>query len=61
MPFNIGTTELILLLAIVFIVFGASRFSKLGGELGQGIRQFRRELQGDDPIEEEITHPLERQ
>jgi len=59
MPFNLGTTELILLLAIVFILFGASRLAKLGGDLGHGIREFRQELQGDDPIDKEIESNLQ--
>ena len=39
---NLGTTELIIILVIVLLVFGVGRVSKIGAELGQGIREFRR-------------------
>lgn len=40
--------ELIIVLVIVVIVFGVGRISKIGGELGSGIRAFKEGLQGDD-------------
>jgi len=39
---NLGTTELIIILVIVLLVFGVGRVSKIGAELGQGIREFRK-------------------
>jgi sec-independent protein translocase protein TatA len=39
---NLGTTELIIILIIVLLVFGVGRVSKIGAELGQGIREFRK-------------------
>jgi sec-independent protein translocase protein TatA len=56
---NLGTTELIIILVIVIIVFGVGRIGKIGGELGQGIREFRKGLaegtedQAQDEKEEE--------
>jgi len=35
-------------LAIVVLVFGVGRISKIGGELGSGIKAFKDGLQGDD-------------
>jgi sec-independent protein translocase protein TatA len=46
MPF--GPTELILILVIIILLFGVGRISKIAGELGSGIRSFRKGLQGDD-------------
>ena len=40
--------ELVIVLAIVVIVFGVGRISKIGGELGSGIKAFKDGLQGDD-------------
>jgi sec-independent protein translocase protein TatA len=37
----VGPTELILVLAIVVLVFGAGRLGEVGGALGRGIREFR--------------------
>lgn len=42
MPF--GITELIIVLVIVMLLFGAGRISRIGYELGDGIRGFRKGL-----------------
>jgi sec-independent protein translocase protein TatA len=47
MPFQMGGTELIIILAIVILLFGVNRIGKIGGELGKGIREFREGLKGD--------------
>lgn len=39
--FDIGPTELIIVLVIVILLFGPGRLAKLMGELGSGIRSFR--------------------
>jgi len=43
---NFGSIELIIILVIVLLLFGVGRISKIGGELGAGIRAFREGLQG---------------
>lgn len=43
MPFNIGGPELIFVLVIVLIVFGAGRLPDVLGQLGRGVRTFREE------------------
>jgi sec-independent protein translocase protein TatA len=53
---GLGTTELINILVIVVLLFGVGRLTRIGGELGRGIREFRSGLQGeedDDPEEPE--------
>jgi sec-independent protein translocase protein TatA len=45
---HVGPTELILILGIVIVLFGAGRISRLGGELGNGIRAFRAGLKGPE-------------
>lgn len=45
---SLGPPELLILLAIVLVIFGASRLPRLGHGLGEGIRNFRRGLQGGD-------------
>lgn len=42
MPFSIGPTELIIVLVIVLIIFGAGRLPEVGAALGKGIREFRK-------------------
>lgn len=46
--FDIGPTELIIVLLIIVLLFGVGRISKIAGELGQGIREFRKGLTGTD-------------
>jgi sec-independent protein translocase protein TatA len=41
---SLGTTELIIILVIVLLIFGVGRVSRIGGELGEGIREFRKGL-----------------
>lgn len=43
--FRLGPTELMILLVIVIILFGAGRIGKIAGELGSGIRNFREAMQ----------------
>ena len=45
---GLGPTELIIILVIVLLVFGVGRVSKIGGELGSAIREFRSGISGDD-------------
>ncbi|MDR0311717.1 MAG: twin-arginine translocase TatA/TatE family subunit [Acidobacteriota bacterium] len=37
----IGTTELIVILAIVVLIFGVNKIPQLGKGLGEGIRNFK--------------------
>jgi sec-independent protein translocase protein TatA len=43
MPFNLGGGELVFLLIIVLIVFGAGKLPDVFGQLGKGVRTFRDE------------------
>ena len=47
-----GTTELIIVLAIILLLFGVGRIGKIAGEMGSGIRAFKKGLEGD---EEEVA------
>lgn len=39
---NFGPTELLIILAIVVLLFGIGRVSKIGGELGSAVANFRK-------------------
>ena len=45
---KIGALELIIVLAIVLLIFGVGRLSRLGKDLGEGIRGFRESIAGDE-------------
>lgn len=44
--FRLGPLELVIILVIVVLLFGIGRISKVGGELGKGIRAFKEGLSG---------------
>lgn len=45
---RLGSLELIIILVIVLLVFGAGRISKLGKEAGQAIHSFKTGLEEDE-------------
>ncbi len=47
--------EWIVILLIVVILFGVGRLGKIGGELGNAIRQFREGLQSGDKKDDKPT------
>ena len=54
MPFKLGPLELVLILVIVFIIFGAGKLPQIFGSVGKAIRNFRESQAGDDEEEEEV-------
>jgi sec-independent protein translocase protein TatA len=56
--FGIGIPELIIILVIILIIFGAGKLPEIGGGLGKAISNFRRatkeqETKTQDKIEED--------
>ncbi|HET7855481.1 MAG TPA: twin-arginine translocase TatA/TatE family subunit [Gaiellaceae bacterium] len=48
MPFGIGPTELIILLIVVLLLFGAKRVPEIGRSVGRGMREFKDAVSGKD-------------
>lgn len=48
--FGIGSQELMIILLIVFIIFGAKRLPELGSSLGQAIRSFKKGVSEEDVL-----------
>ncbi len=45
---GLGTTELLVILAIVFLMFGARKLPQLGNSLGKAITGFKKGLKEGD-------------
>ena len=58
---SLGTPELIIILVVVLLVFGVGRISKLGSEMGRGIKAFREGVkEGQDESGEDVVEPAEK-
>ena len=56
---KIGALELVIVLVIVLLVFGVGRLGQLGKDLGDGIREFRQSIAGDEGESEEEAKEAE--
>ena len=55
--FGLGWGEILLILVVVLILFGAGKLPKVMGELGKGISSFKASLKGEDKPAEDA--PME--
>ena len=46
--FGLGTTELIVILVIVLVLFGAGKLPEIGSGLGKAIKNFKRSTSEND-------------
>ena len=55
--FGLGTQELLIILVLVMIIFGAGKLPQVGSSLGKGLRNFKKGMNdNEEEIEEgEIT------
>lgn len=51
MPFNLGGPELIIILVIVLIVFGAGKLPNVMKDVGRGVKEFKRAQTTDEDVE----------
>ncbi len=57
---GLGVPELLIILAVVLLVFGVGRISRIGSELGKGISAFREGVkEGKDDEDEKTTNDIE--
>ena len=53
--FGLGTPELIVILAIAFLVFGGKKLPELGEGLGKGIRSFKRSIDDVEDAKQDLV------
>ncbi len=46
--FGIGMPELVVILVIIMIIFGAGKLPEIGSGIGKGIRNFKKAVSGDE-------------
>jgi len=54
MPFGISIWELMILLVVLLLIFGAKRLPEMGRSLGKGMREFKDSVTG---VEEAVSSP----
>lgn len=52
---NIGFTEILMLMVVFLLVFGAKRLPEIGASMGKGIREFKRSM---SEVKEELDRPV---
>jgi sec-independent protein translocase protein TatA len=61
-PFGLGPMELVIILLVLVMLFGATRLADIGGSLGKGIKEFRKEIASEDddvkPVESAASEPV---
>ncbi len=54
---GLGATELVIILLIVVVIFGASRLPQLGKGLGEGIKNFKNSVKAGEKEAEKESKP----
>ncbi len=49
--FGLGIPELIIILVLVLVVFGAGKLPEIGGGIGKAIKNFKKASSGEDEID----------
>jgi sec-independent protein translocase protein TatA len=49
--FGIGMPELVIILVIILIIFGAGKLPEIGGAIGKGIKNFKKATREPDEID----------
>lgn len=47
---SLGVPELLIILVIILLLFGASRIRGVAGALGGSIKEFRKSVRDDEPV-----------
>jgi sec-independent protein translocase protein TatA len=56
---NVGPWEIILLLLLALLLFGAKRLPEIGRSMGRGMREFKDSVSGKDQDDEPAELPMQ--
>lgn len=57
--FGLGTWELVVILVIVLVIFGAGKLPEIGGGMGKAIRNFKKAVVDTEKKETKVTEEKE--
>lgn len=49
--FGLGVTELLIIMVVVLVIFGAGKLPEIGEGLGKGIKSFKKSVSGENEID----------
>jgi sec-independent protein translocase protein TatA len=52
---NLGFMEILMILVVVLLLFGAKRLPEIGASMGKGIREFKKSI---SDVDKAITEPV---
>ena len=53
--FGIGVQELVIILVIILIIFGAGKLPEIGSALGKGIKNFKKSMNENNEIADQAA------
>ena len=56
---NVGPWEIVLLLLLALLLFGAKRLPEIGRSMGEGMREFKDSLSGNDTNDDPAELPVQ--
>ena len=56
---NVGPWEILLLLMLALLLFGAKRLPEIGRSMGRGLREFKESVSGKDDDDEPAELPMQ--
>jgi sec-independent protein translocase protein TatA len=56
---NIGFSEILLILLVILLLFGAKRIPEIAGSFGKGIREFKKSM--NDIASPDVSPPTDRE
>lgn len=54
---NLGFTEILILMLVLLLVFGARRIPEIGASIGQGIKEFKKSLKDAGETDDRSVPP----